>query len=99
MAFDYVPGCVEAKIDKVWVWAEWDYADYPRQPPTRTDLGSCARHGMRFTCSYGHDAMPSGTTVTGLSMYVSPRDRRYGGIDYAGGNKFSDVLDAPFVLE
>ena len=51
-----------------------------QQPPATR----CTMSGNNFSCYDDLSFMPSGTLVTGVSVYVVPRDRIYGGDDYGG---------------
>ena len=78
---EYVSGCVSVDLSDVDVAVERDFLGFlSEQPPATT----CSKSGSTFSCYDDLRFMPSGTIVTGVSVYVVPRDKIYGGEHYGG---------------
>ena len=78
---EYVSGCVTVDLSEVDLAIEWDVLGFPSQHPPTT---RCTVSGNTLSCYADLSYMPSGSMVTGVSVYVIPRDRTYGGSDYGG---------------
>ena len=94
---EYVSGCVSVDFSEVDLAIEWDVLGFPSQQPPTT---RCTVSGNNFSCYDDLSFMPSGILVTGVSVYVVPRDRKYGGDDYGGeGNtgRRSTLVLAEFI--
>ena len=78
---EYASGCVSVDLSEVDLAIEWDFLGFlSEQPPATT----CSKSGSTFSCYDDLRFMPSGTIVTGVSVYVVPRDKIYGGEHYGG---------------
>ena len=80
--WDWDPGCVETSLNDVSFYIEWEIASHPYRIENAFNSSDCAVNGTRHTCS--HDLGHFTGAVTGLTMYVVPRDRQYGGRHYGG---------------
>ena len=55
---------------------------------TDPNSNSCTVSGNRVTCSYNFDYLPDRPILTGVSIFVIPREVLFGGANYGGeGNR------------
>ena len=78
---EYVSGWVSVDLSDVDVALDWGFLGFLSEQPPAT---ICSKSGSNFSCCDDLSFMPSGTVVTGVSVYVVPRDKKYGGEHYGG---------------
>ncbi len=85
--WDWEPGCVAAGLGDVSFYVEWDIPTHPFRILNIVDSNSgvCTVSGNTLTCQYGFSDFAG--TVTGVAIYVVPRDREYGGRGYGGDGR------------
>ena len=89
-SWDFESGCVPIALDDVLFSVTWDFLDYAHDAPEITDPNSnlCTVSGNRVTCSYNFDYLPDRPILTGVSIFVIPREVLFGGANYGGeGNR------------
>lgn len=68
--------------DDVSFYIQWQIASHPYRLEDAVSSSDCTVRGTRHTCN--HDLSFFAGTVTGITMYVVPNDREYGGHNYGG---------------
>ena len=81
-AWDWDPGCVSADLSDVSFYIEWQTVAHPYRVEDAFNSSDCTVNGTRHTCD--HDLSHFAGVVTGVTMYVVPQDREYGGYHYGG---------------
>ena len=83
------PGCVPVTLADVTFKVRWGIRGYvpmlliPNTTSSNT-YTTCAERGYEVTCSYDFRNMSSGTRIDSIEIFVTPRDREYGDINYGG---------------
>ena len=86
------PGCVPVTLADVTFKVRWGIRGYvpmlliPNTTSSNT-CTTCAERGYEVTCSYDFRNMSPGTRIDSIDIYVTPRDKEYGGINYGGEGK------------
>ena len=86
------PGCVPVTLADVTFKVRWGIRGYvpmlliPNTTSSNT-YTTCAERGYEVTCSYDFRNMSPGTRIDSIDIYVTPRDKEYGGINYGGEGK------------
>ena len=86
-SWDFEPGCVPIALGDVLFGVTWDYLDHADDGPEMTDpnSSSCTVSGNRVTCSYNFNYLRQlGPILAGVSIFVIPDEKKYGGNDYGG---------------
>ena len=77
-------GCVPISVANLTFVAEWVVLGYPRPSAVPSGPSSCSVTGDRFTCDYNLHYLAEGSAVTGVTMFVVPIHKEYGGEHYGG---------------
>ena len=97
--WDWEPGCVAVGLEDVSFYVEWHIRTYPFRVLNIVDSNPsvCTVSGNALTCQYVFSDFAG--TITGVSIYVVPRDREYGGHGYGGegrtGRRYTNTV-GPF---
>ena len=85
-SWEFKPGCVPITLSDVLFSVNWDFLDNVLNSPEITDPNSnlCTVSGIRVTCSYNFDYLPYRPILTGVSIFVIPREVLFGGANYGG---------------
>ncbi len=81
------PGCVPVTLGDVTFKVEWGIRGYVPLQAVLNDYSSCVEREYEVTCSYDFRNMSPGTRIDAIDIFVIPRDKEYGGINYGGEGK------------
>ena len=81
-SWDFEAGCVSIGLADVAFGAEWRVLGLFSSLIEFSDTSSCATNGNRLTCTYDYSFVPDNTFIVGVSIFVIPDEKKYGGNDY-----------------
>ena len=83
-SWDFEAGCVSIALADVAFGVEWRALGLFSSLIEFSDTSSCGGNGNRLTCTYDYSYVPDGTFIVGVSIFVIPVEKKYGGNDYGG---------------
>ena len=83
-SWDFEAGCVSIALADVAFGVEWRVLGLFSSLIEFSDTSSCGGNGNRLTCTYDYSYVPDGTFIVGVSIFVIPVEKKYGGNDYGG---------------
>ena len=83
-SWDFEAGCVSIALADVAFGVEWRVLGLFSSLIEFSDTSSCATNGNRLTCTYDYSFVPDNTFIVGVSIFVIPVEKKYGGNDYGG---------------
>ncbi len=89
-SWNFVPGCVPVTLSDVKFTVDWIIMIGGSVYPYSGDASTCVANGNRLTCAYDFSYLsylPQGKVISGVSIFVVPQDREYGGHHYGGEGK------------